>query len=94
MYVWEYSQKHCPDSIVQLYVDNSKVLTKSSTSFTGGLAIVEGKEKNQVVTLELTETLLLCDRSEHKTHISNILVFFHPMPGLQVASGKFSTVKG
>jgi hypothetical protein len=62
MYVWEYSQKHCPDSIVQLYVDKSKVLTNSSTSFTGGLAIMEGSEKNQVVTLELMETLLLCQR--------------------------------
>ncbi len=41
-YVWEYSQEDCPDSIVQLYLGSIKVLSNSSTSYVGGLAIVEG----------------------------------------------------
>ncbi len=29
-----------------------------------------------------------------RTHIKNIVIFFHPMSGIQVASGKFSTATG
>ncbi len=29
-----------------------------------------------------------------RTHIKNIVIFFHPMAGMQVASGKFSTATG
>jgi hypothetical protein len=32
-YVWEYSQEDCPDSMVQLYLGNVKVLSNSSTSY-------------------------------------------------------------
>ncbi len=39
-YVWEYSQEDCPDSIVQLYLGSIKVLSNSSNSYVGGLAIV------------------------------------------------------
>jgi hypothetical protein len=93
-YVWEYSQEDCPDSIVQLYLGSIKVLSNSSTSYVGGLAIVEGSEKDQVAGLELTESFLLCGRAAMRTHIKNIVIFFHPMSGIQVASGKFSTVTG
>jgi hypothetical protein len=55
---------------------------------------VEGREKDQVAGLELTETFLLCGRAAQRTHIKNIAIFFHPMPGMQVASGKFSTATG
>jgi hypothetical protein len=41
-----------------------------------------------VAGLELTETFLLCGRAAQKTHIRNIVVFFHPMSQIQVASGK------
>ncbi len=54
-YVWEYSQEDCPDSIVQLYLGSIKVLSNSSTSYVGGLAIVEGSTKDQVAGLELGE---------------------------------------
>jgi hypothetical protein len=60
----------------------------------GGLAIVEGSEKDQVAGLELTESFLLCGRAAMRTHIKNIVIFFHPMAGMQVASGKFSTATG
>jgi hypothetical protein len=93
-YVWEYSQEDCPDSIVQLYLGSIKVLSNSSTSYVGGLAIVEGSEKDQVAGLELTESFLLCGRAAMRTHIKNIVIFFHPMSGIQVASGKFSTATG
>ncbi len=43
--MWEYSQEDCPDSIVQLYLGDIKVLSNSSSSYVGGLAIVEGSEK-------------------------------------------------
>ena len=93
-YVWEYSQEDCPDSIVQLYLGDIKVLSYSSSSYVGGLAIVEGSEKDQVAGLELTESFLLCGRAAMRTHIKNIVIFFHPMAGMQVASGKFSTATG
>jgi hypothetical protein len=92
--VWEYSQEDCPDSIVQLYLGSIKVLSNSSTSYMGGLAIMEGSEKDQVAGLELTESFLLCGRAAMCTHIKNIVIFFHPMSGIQVASGKFSTATG
>jgi hypothetical protein len=84
--VWEYSQEDCPDSIVQMYLGNVKVLMNTSTSFVGGLAIVKGSKKDQVAGLELTNTFLLCGRA----HIMNIVICFHPMPGMKVAAGKFS----
>ncbi len=93
-YVWEYSQEDCPGSIVQLYLGSIKVLSNSSTSYVGGLAIVEGSEKDQVAGLELTESFLLCGRAAMRTHIKNIVIFVHPMSGIQVASGKFSTATG
>ncbi len=67
------------------------MLSNSSTSYVGGLAIVEGSEKDQVAGLELTESFLLCGRAAMRTNIKNIVIFFHPMSGIQVASGKFST---
>ncbi len=33
-------------------------------------------------------------RAVQRTHIKNIMVFFHPMAGMQVASGKFSMATG
>jgi hypothetical protein len=78
-----------PDTIVKLYSGPIKVLTNTSSTFNGGLAIVEGRDMNQVAGLELTETFLLCGRAAQKTHIRNIVVFFHPMSQIQVASGKF-----
>ncbi len=78
-----------PDTIVKLYSGPIKVLTNTSSTFNGGLAIVEGRDKNQVAGLELTETFLLCGRAAQKTHTRNIVVFFHPMSQIQVASGKF-----
>ncbi len=55
---------------------------------------MEGSEKDQVAGLELTESFLLCGRAAMRTHIKNIVIFFHPMSGIQVASGKFSTATG
>jgi hypothetical protein len=88
-YVWNHSEESCPDTIVKLYSGPIKVLTNTSSTFNGGLAIVEGRDKNQVAGLELTETFLLCGRAAQKTHLRNIVVFFHPMSQIQVASGKF-----
>jgi hypothetical protein len=93
-YVWEYSQEDCPDSIVQLYLGSIKVLSNSSTSYAGWLAIVEGSEKDQVAGLELTEPFLLCGRAAMLTHVKNIIVPFHAMSGMQVALGKFSPATG
>jgi len=59
-YVWEYSHEDCPDSIVQLYLGSIKVLSNSSTSYAGGLTIVEGRVKDQVAGLELIKSFLLC----------------------------------
>jgi hypothetical protein len=78
----------CPDSIVQLNLGSIKVLSNSSASYAGGLAIVEGSEK------EFTESFLLCGKAAMRTHIKNIVVFFHSMSRIQVASGKFSTAIG
>jgi hypothetical protein len=93
-YMWENSPEVYPDSIVQLFLGNVKVLTNSNSSFVGGLAIVKGSEKYQVAGLELTETFLFCGMLAQVTHIKNIVIFFHPMPGMQVASGKFSVATG
>ena len=51
---------------------------------------MEGNGKDQVAGLELTETFLLCGRMAPRTHIKNIVIFFHPMVGIQVTSRKFS----
>ncbi len=55
---------------------------------------MEGSEKDQVAGLELTMSFLLSGRSAMRTHIKNIVVFFHSMSGKQVALGKFSTATG
>ncbi|MFO0005846.1 MAG: hypothetical protein ACK559_32445, partial [bacterium] len=53
-YVWSHYEESCPDTIVKLYSGPIKVLTNTSATFNGGLAIVEGRDKNQVAGLELT----------------------------------------
>ncbi len=68
------------------------MLTKSTASFTDGMAIVAGRDKNQVASLELKETMILCRRVTQTTHIKSIAVFFHPMEQIEVASGKFNMV--
>jgi hypothetical protein len=78
--------------LVSLYTGPIKVLTNSTTTFTGGTAIVSGRDKNQVAGLELKETIVLCGRAAQRTHIKNIAVFFHPLEQIQVASGRFSMV--
>jgi hypothetical protein len=77
-YIWSHSEESCPDTIVKLYSTPIKVLTNTSATFNGRLAIVEGRDKNQVAGLEITETFLLCGRAAQKTHIRNTVVFFHP----------------
>ena len=37
---------------------------------------------DQVAGLELTESFLLCGRAAMRTHIKNIVIFFHPMAGM------------
>jgi hypothetical protein len=78
-HVWEYSKGGLPltASCNCVYLNNIKVLTHTSVIFVGRVAIVEGNEKDQVAGLELT-------------HIKNIVIFFHPMVGIQVTSRKFS----
>jgi hypothetical protein len=91
-YVWDYSQDGCPDMLVSLYRGRIKVLTNSPASFTDGTAIVAGRDKNQVASLELKETMILCGRAAQTTHIKSIAMFFHPMEQIEVASGKFNMV--
>ncbi len=83
-YIWDHSQDACPDTLVSLNRGRIKVLTNSTASFTDGTAIVAGRDKNQVVGLELKETMILCGRAAQTTHIKSIAVFFHPME--QIAS--------
>ncbi len=46
-YVWNHFEESCPDTIVKLYSGPIKVLTNTSSTFNCGLAIVEGRDKNQ-----------------------------------------------
>jgi hypothetical protein len=48
--------KSCPDTIFKLYSGPIKVLTNTSVTFKGGLAMVEGRDRNQVAGLELAKT--------------------------------------
>ncbi len=50
----------CLPPPIQLYLGSIKVLSNSSTSYAGGLTIVEGRVKDQVAGLELTKSFLLC----------------------------------
>jgi hypothetical protein len=68
------------------------VLTNSTTSFTDCTAIVSGQDQNQVAGLELKDTVILCGRAAQKTHIKNVVVFFHPLSQITVATGKFNMV--
>ncbi len=81
-YVWQHTEQACPDSIVQLYYGEVKVLTglpeDGPETFVGGLVIVEGRNKDQVAGLEITENLVMCGRAGVRTHIKNIIVFFSP----------------
>jgi hypothetical protein len=86
-YVWDYSEDACPDKLVNLYRGRIKVLTNSTATFTDGTAIVSRRDKNHVAGLELKETMILCRRAVQTTHIKNIVVFFHPMEQIEMASG-------
>jgi hypothetical protein len=87
-HVWEYSKGGLPltASCNFVYLGNIEVLTNTSMVFVGRAAIVEGHEKDLEAGLELTETFLLCGRMAPRTHIKNIVIFFHPMVGMQVTS--------
>ncbi len=58
-FVWDYSQDVCPDTLVNLYRGRFKVLTNSTATFTDVIAIVSGRDKNQVAGLKLKETIIL-----------------------------------
>jgi hypothetical protein len=85
-------QDACPDTLVSLYRGRIKVLTYSTASFTDGMAIVAGRDKIQVIGLELKETMILCRPAAQMMHIKSIAVFFHPMEHFEVAAGKFNMV--
>jgi len=76
-YVWDYSQESCPNTLVQLYLGPTKVLTNASVSLVGELVILDGPKKDQVAGLELTETHVLWGQHAAKTHIRKIVVFIH-----------------
>jgi hypothetical protein len=93
-YVWDYSQEDCPDTMVQLYVGELRVFTNTTSSFEGGIAFVEAPDSGQVAGLELVSSFVMCGRAALHTHIKNIFVFLHALPGMQVASGKFVNAPG
>jgi hypothetical protein len=52
------------------------VLSNSKSSFNGSVAIVNGKNSEQVAELEQTETFLLWGRAAEKRRSENLSVFF------------------
>jgi hypothetical protein len=51
-------------------------------SYAGGLANVEDSKRDQVAGLELFESFLLCGKTAMRTHIKNIMIFFHTRSGM------------
>jgi hypothetical protein len=75
--------------IVQLYKGLIKGYTNQSGIYEGSIAIVEHKDKDQVVGLEIAESFILCGHQAFKTHIKNIAVFMHNNDWVEVAQGRF-----
>jgi hypothetical protein len=68
IFVWDYTQDACPDTIVKLFVGPIKVLANSTMSFTEGTAIVSGRDQNQVAGLKVKDTVILCGPAAQKSH--------------------------
>jgi hypothetical protein len=64
-YVWTHLEEECPRTLVQLYRGSIKIFSNRSSTLEGGLALMEGKAKEQVAGLELgTGTMfVLCGNS-------------------------------
>jgi hypothetical protein len=45
---------------------------------------LNGKNKEQVARLKLTDTFLLCGGTAKKTHIKKLVMLFHPMSLISV----------
>jgi hypothetical protein len=74
--VWKYKPTSCPGGLSQLFRGNLKIYANSSSSFLGGIAVLE--EKGQVAGLQLQSSFLLCHHPAFKTHLKDILIIVHP----------------
>jgi hypothetical protein len=88
--VWEYDSIACTQTIVQLYKGLMKVYTNQSGVYEGGVAVLEHRDKDQAVGLEIAESFILCGHQAFKTHIKNIAVFMHEDDHVEVTQGRFT----
>ena len=86
-FVWDKPNSACPDTLVQLYRGVIKVYANVSTTFSGGVAMLE--EKNQVAGLELGSSFLLCSSAAYRTHLRDVVVIVHPDNYTAVARNPF-----
>jgi hypothetical protein len=58
-----------------LYKGLMKKYTNHMKIYEGSTAVVEHKDKDQVVGLEIAESFILCGHQAYKTHIKSIAIF-------------------
>jgi archaellin len=52
--------------------------------YEGNTAVVEHKDKDQAVGLEIAKSFILCGHQAYKTHIKSIAIFIHNNDGVEV----------
>jgi hypothetical protein len=74
--VWSHKETTCPQGLTPLYLGPVRIFSNESSSFMGGVALLE--ENGQVAGLELHSSNLLCHHPSYFMHLRDVAVIIHP----------------
>jgi hypothetical protein len=84
MMVWTHKETTCPQGMTQLYHGPIRIFSNKTSSFVGGVALLE--ENGQVAGLELHSSNLLCHHPSYVTNMRDMAVIIHPYNFTSVAT--------
>jgi hypothetical protein len=89
--VWSHKETTCPQGLTQLYRGAIRIFSNESSSFVGGVALLE--DNGQVGGLELQSNKLLCHHPSYVTHLRDIAVIIHPDNFTSISTDAFDPPK-
>lgn len=73
-FIWSRETGDCDDRMSFVYFGPVRVLTNSTKTLSGGLAVLEDPVRGQFAGLEIQEATVLCGYTAYRTHIRGVLI--------------------
>ncbi len=73
--------------IMQIYKGQMNVYTNQTNVYKGSMAVVEQRDKDQALGLQILESFILCGHKTYKMHIKSIAIFIHDDNWVEVSEG-------